>query len=64
MIRIVKVPIKPTKKHIEEQKLSSQFHYINSHKSGSLTRVDIHLSFEKNTSYEKIENLKKQMKKA
>ena len=41
----------------------SQFHYINSHKSGSLTRIDIHLSFEKNTSYEKIENLKKQMKK-
>lgn len=28
MIRIVKVPIKPTKKHIEEQKISSQFHYI------------------------------------
>ena len=39
----------------------SQFHSINSHKSGDITRVDIHLSFEKDTSFEQIIMLKKQM---
>ena len=39
----------------------SQFHSINSLKSGDVTRIDIHLSFEKNTSFEDIVNLKKQM---
>ena len=39
----------------------SQFHSINSHKSGDVTRVDIHLSFEKNTTFEEILTLKKQM---
>ena len=29
----------------------SQFHSINSHKSGDVTMIDMHLSFEKNTSY-------------
>ena len=40
----------------------SQFHSINSHKSGDLISIDLHLSFEKNTSVEEIVNLKKQMK--
>ena len=39
----------------------SQFHSINSHKSGDVTRIDIHLSFEPNTSFEEILTLKKQM---
>ena len=39
----------------------SQFHSLNSHKSGDITRVDIHLSFEKDTSFEQIIMLKKQM---
>ena len=39
----------------------SQFHAINSHKSGDITRVDIHLSFEKDTSFEQIITLKQQM---
>ena len=39
----------------------SQFHSINSHKSGDLVRIDLHLSFEKNTSFEEIVDLKKQM---
>ena len=39
----------------------SQFHSINSHKSGDVTRIDIHISFEKNTTFEKILTLKKQM---
>lgn len=39
----------------------SQFHSINSHKSGDVTRIDIHLSFEKNTTFEEILTLKKQM---
>jgi divalent metal cation (Fe/Co/Zn/Cd) transporter len=39
----------------------SQFHSINSHKSGDVTRIDIHLSFEQNTTFEEIMTLKKQM---
>ena len=39
----------------------SQFYSINSHKSGDATRIDIHLSFEKNTTFEEILMLKKQM---
>ena len=39
----------------------SQFYSINSLKSGDVTRIDIHLSFENNTSFEDIVNLKKQM---
>ena len=40
----------------------SQFYSINSHKSGEVTRIDIHLSFEQNTTFEEILTLKKQMK--
>ena len=39
----------------------SQFYSINSHKSGDVTRIDIHISFEKNTTFEEILTLKKQM---
>ena len=39
----------------------SQFYSINSHKSGEVTRIDIHISFEKDTSFEEIITLKKQM---
>ena len=39
----------------------SQFHSINSHKSGEVTNIDIHISFEKNTTFEEILTLKKQM---
>ena len=39
----------------------SQFHSINSHKSGDATRIDIHLSFEQETTFEEIVTLKKQM---
>ena len=39
----------------------SQFHSINSHKSGEVTSIDIHISFEKNTTFEEILTLKKQM---
>ena len=39
----------------------SQFHSINSHKSGDAIRIDIHLSFEQNTTFEEIMTLKKQM---
>ena len=39
----------------------SQFHSINSHKSGDITRIDIHLSFEMDTTFEEILTLKKQM---
>ena len=39
----------------------SQFYSINSHKSGDVTRIDIHISFEKNTTFEEIMALKKQM---
>ena len=40
----------------------SQFYSINSQKSGDIIRIDIHLSFEKDTTFEKILELKKQMK--
>jgi divalent metal cation (Fe/Co/Zn/Cd) transporter len=39
----------------------SQFYSINSHKSGEITSIDIHISFEKNTTFEEILTLKKQM---
>ena len=39
----------------------SQFHSINSHKSGDTTRIDIHLSFDQDTTFEEILTLKKQM---
>ena len=39
----------------------SEFHFINSHKSGDITRIDVHLSFENNTTFEEILTLKKQM---
>ena len=39
----------------------SQFHSINSHKSGDITRIDLDLSFEENTSFKEILTLKKQM---
>ena len=39
----------------------SQFHSINSHKSGDTVLIDLHLSFEKNTTVEDVINLKKQM---
>jgi divalent metal cation (Fe/Co/Zn/Cd) transporter len=39
----------------------SQFHSINSHKSGDTIRIDIHLSFEQDTTFEEIIKLKKQM---
>ena len=39
----------------------SQFHSINSHKSGDAVLLDLHLSFEKNTTVEDVINLKKQM---
>ena len=39
----------------------SQFYSINSHKSGEITKIDIYLSFEKNTTFEEILTLKKIM---
>lgn len=39
----------------------SQFYSINSHRSGEVTRIDIHLSFEKNTCFEDIVKFKKQI---
>ena len=39
----------------------TQVHAINSHKSGDVVRIDLYLSFEKNTSYEEIININKQM---
>ena len=39
----------------------SQFYSINSHRSGETTKIDIHLSFEKDTTFEEILTLKKQM---
>ena len=39
----------------------SQFYSINSHKSGEVISIDIHISFEKNTTFEEILTLKKQM---
>ena len=41
----------------------SEFHSINSHKSGDAVRIDIHLSFEQKTRFEEILTLKKQMQK-
>ena len=41
----------------------SQFYSIDSHKSGDVTRIDIHISFEKNTTFDEILTLKKQMQK-
>ena len=42
----------------------SQFHSINSHKSGNTVRIDLHLSFEKDTSFEEIVKFQKQMQDA
>ena len=39
----------------------SQFHSINSHKSGDVTRIDMHLSFDKDTRVEEVVRLQKQM---
>ena len=39
----------------------SQFHSINSHKSGDVIRIDVHLSFENSTTFKEILTLKKQM---
>ena len=39
----------------------SQVHSVNSRKSGDCIRIDMHLSFERNTSFEEILTLKKQM---
>lgn len=39
----------------------SQVHSVNSHKSGDCIRIDMHLSFERNTSFEEILTLKIQM---
>lgn len=39
----------------------SQFYSINSHKSGDITSIDIHISFDKNTTFEEILTLKRQM---
>ena len=39
----------------------SQFHSINSHKSGDAVRIDLHLSFEKDTRVEEVVQLQKQM---
>ncbi|MBQ2005175.1 MAG: cation transporter [Peptococcaceae bacterium] len=38
-----------------------QFYSINSRKSGNVVQIDLHLSFEKSTTFEEIINLKKQM---
>ena len=45
MIKIVKVPIKPGKQQIEDQKISSQFHYI---KELSLMKYDAEEKREQN----------------
>ena len=39
----------------------AQCHSINSHKSGDVIMVDLHLSFEKNTSFEEILKFKMQI---
>lgn len=39
----------------------TQCYSVNSHKSGDITRIDIHLSFENNTSFEEILTFKMQM---
>lgn len=41
----------------------SEFHSINSHKSGDVVRIDLHLSFEKDTSFEEIVAFKQQIQK-
>ena len=41
----------------------SQLNSINSHRSGDYVKIDLHLSFEKETSFEEIVTLKKQMQK-
>ena len=40
----------------------SQIYCINSHKTGDAIQIDLHLSFEKNTSFAEIVNLKNQIK--
>ena len=40
----------------------SQFHFVNSHKNGDFVRIDLHLSFENNTTPEDIVNFKDQLK--
>ena len=40
-----------------------QCYSVNSHKSGDITMIDIHLSFEKNTTFEEILALKTKMQK-
>lgn len=39
----------------------TQCYSVNSHKSGDITMIDIHLSFEKNTTFEEILALKTKM---
>ena len=39
----------------------AQVHSVNSHRSGDMARIDLHLSFEKNTGFEEIVRLKEQM---
>lgn len=39
----------------------SEFHAINSHRSGNVIRVDIHLSFDEGTSVEEMISLRKEM---
>ena len=39
----------------------TQFHSVNSHKSGDVVRIDLHLSFENATSFEEIVKFKKQI---
>ena len=41
----------------------TQCYSINSHKSGDITRIDLHLSFSNNTSFEEILKFKKQIQK-
>lgn len=41
----------------------SQIHSVNSHKTGDVTRIDIHLSFEQDTPFEEILTFKKQIKR-
>ena len=41
----------------------SQCYSINSHKSGDFIKIDLHLSFEKNTRFEEIVNFKNQIQK-
>ena len=41
----------------------SQLHSINSHKYGNFIKIDLHLSFENNTRFEDIVELKNQMQK-